>query len=371
MPKPAIVEYPDALVAVASGADRLSAAILDRAKPLTRDIVDAVLKRSVFTWQGRTPQPGYDQDGNLHAGDLDFASFFVELALRRAVIEIHDYQNRRPLVIRANMHKHGNISFGEIKRLVSHKEALSFSIHIRDQSVGIERDGTEVLGYPTNFMVVDIDGTWYEGCKTIHFRPNAPENEFLKQFGLMSDDSITFRFFVHPNRWQALFGAPYLLMHLLVQRIDDEAGYYRKELKRLKNLGIEPDKEPSDEYEEAGEKRRVRIRSFETALEGVELKGSIDDYALPGKDNKTRAQAAYDRQRQLTYSWKPLAQFVRRADELAFFQFGLAKDMRPAWASNLPIAPKTSRGQTWMHMPLPSGLILAYRDFDLDQDVAA
>ena len=372
MPKLDTVAYPETLRAVASGADQLAAQILDRSKPLTRDVMEAVLRRSVFSWKGRTPQPGYDVDGNIvNAGDLDFASFFVELAIRRAVIEIHDYQNRRPLVLKKGMQKHGNISFGQIKRLVSHQQALSFSIHIRDQSVGMERDGIEELGHPMNFMVVDIDGTWYDGCRTIYFRPNAAENAFLYERGLLIDDSISFRFFVHPNRWQALYGAPYLLLHLLVARMDDEASYYRKDLKRLKELGIVPDKGPSDEYESVGDTRRVRIRSFETALDGVVLSGTTDDYRLPSSDSKTRAQAAYDRQRLITYTWKPAAQFVRRADELAYFQNGLSRDMRPAWAAQIPITEKKSRGQTWMQLPLPNDLVLGFRAFDLDQDVAA
>lgn len=372
MPKLTAVEFPETVRAVASGEDSLAATILNRSKPLTREIVEAVMRRSVFTWQGRTPQPGYDAEGTIiHAGDLDFASFFVELAIRRAVIEIRDYQNRRPLVLKAGMHKHGDVSFGQIKRLVSHQEALSFSIHIRDQSIGMERSGTEELGYPMNFMVVDIDGSWYDGCSTIHFRPNAEENEFLKRYNLLVDDAIRFKYFVHPKRWQAIYGAPYLLLHLLIERMNDESSFYRKDLKRLKGLGVLPDKPESEAYESVGDTQRVRIRSFETSLEGVVLSGSTDGYALPRGDTKTRAQVAYDRQRLITYTWKPMAQFVRRADELAYFKYGLAKDLRPAWAANLPIVQKTSRGQTWSRMPLPGDLTLAFRAFELDQDVAA
>lgn len=39
----------------------------------------------------------------------------------------------------------------------------------------------ESVGEPRNFMMVDVDGTWYEGWKTIELLPKAEENQFLHE----------------------------------------------------------------------------------------------------------------------------------------------------------------------------------------------
>ncbi|MBP9758041.1 MAG: hypothetical protein KBD06_05555, partial [Candidatus Pacebacteria bacterium] len=94
MPARTADKYPLTLRAVTERTDPLAAIITDRARPLTREVVEGALSRSVFAWEGRTPKPGLDESGNVvNAGDLDLASFFVPLSLRRAVIEIRSYQN--------------------------------------------------------------------------------------------------------------------------------------------------------------------------------------------------------------------------------------------------------------------------------------
>ncbi|MBP9757935.1 MAG: hypothetical protein KBD06_05010 [Candidatus Pacebacteria bacterium] len=368
------VKYPLTLRAVTERSDPLAAIITDRSRPLTREVVEGALSRSVFAWAGRTPQPGLDESGNvIHAGDLDFASFFVPLALRRAVIEIRDYQNRRPLVLKTGMRQIGTTSFGQIKRLVSNKDVFSFSIHIRDQSIAMEREGVEELGYPMNYMVVDLDGNWYEGCQTLHFKPNAAENAFLRERDLLIDDAISFKYFVHPNRFQSIFGAPYLLLKLLVERMDDEATYYREEVKRLADKGVFPIKGQTDEHEATGPKKKVIVPTLVAELDYPDFAGRVNDYGLPGGDTVTRAQAAYDRRKLIIYTWKPLAQFVIRADELAYFRYGLPSDKRPAWATELAIEPFRKKGDrnSWMRIPFPDGYALRFRSFDSTEHVAA
>ncbi len=366
--------FPLTLCVLAEGGDPLAASITNRAMPLTKAIVEAAVRRSVFNWSGRTPHPVLDDNGHvIHAGDMDFASFFVPLTLRGAVIEIPEYQNRRPWEPKVGMRKIGTTSFGRIKRLVSHKEAFSFSVLIRDQSIAMERNGVEELGYPMNYMVVDIDGTWHEGCQTIHFKPNAAENAFLHDRRLLLDNMLSFKYFVHPNRYQSIFGAPYVLLKLLIERMDDEAQYYREEVKRLADKGIFATKAPSDEHEPAGPKKKVKVTTLVTELDFPDFLGSVNDYGLPQGDTVERAQAAYDRQKLITYSWKPLAQFVVRADELAYFKHGLLSDRRPGWAADLKIEPYRVTGErnAWMRIPLPRGCALRFRSFESSQQVAA
>ncbi len=374
MTKSGLVAMTEAMQGVVDGTESYSAIIKNRAKPIDEGFIDRILALSVFDWSGRTPSLLIDDHGDIVGHDFDFSSMFVPLSQRRAVIEIREYQNRRPLVMKVGMRKIGSLSFGPLTRLVSNQEAFSFSVHIRDHSIAMERDGKEELGFPMNYLVIDVDGTWYTGFETIHFRPDAPENKFLFEQNLLKDGTLSFKYFVHPNRYQSIFSAQYIRLKMLVERLDDEAQFYRAELKRLEDKGIKPNKPPSDEIDYEGESKKVTVTAFKAEIDMPDLLGTTADYALPGGDTITRAQAAYDRQRAITHSWKPRVQFVIRANEYAYWLHGMKDNKLPPWAKLLTIErdfkPKGAR-TTWSRIPISEEVALRFRVYEKSEKVAA
>lgn len=320
----------DSVKSVVSGSHPLAEAIMDRRVPVTRVLVDEVINQSVFSWVGRNPRPALDENGGFQCTDLDLLSFLVPIAAHGAIIEIPRYRSRRGVVLRGNERKIGTNQFGPVRGLTSNQDVFSFSIRIDDMTIAVEEDGVENLGAPRNYMLVDCDGQWYDGWNTIVFKPDAAENEFLTERGLWTGHTVNFENYVHPNRWQSFWGAPYLLLKMLTLRIDDEANYCRAEVKRLAELGIVLPKKPYTPPVSRGETVPIKVETLEAILDLPEFSGSVDDYGLPKGDTTERARVAYERQKLLTYTLKPKVQFVLRADECAYFRYG--KGRKASWA---------------------------------------
>jgi len=324
--------------------------IMDRSIPVTEDFVNVVVAQSVFGWEGRHPTPALDADGNFQGTDLDLLSFLVPIAERGAIIELPSYRSRRVSVAKENeRHLGSGARFGNVVGLTSNQDVFSFSIRIFDNTIAV-RDpatGRESIGAFRNFMLVDVTGLWHDGWEKIIWNPTAKENAFLEDSGLWTSNTVYFKNAVHPNRWQSVFGAPYLLLKMLVERLRDEGSFYRAEMKRLEALGISL---PEDEKKESGptgmasstEQQKISVNTLEAVIDMPEFTGSY----LAADNTRDGLVWAYRRQKKLTWTLKPRAQFVVRADELAYFLYG--GDRVASWMD----------GREWKPFTPPRGRIV-------------
>ena len=340
-------------------------AINDRSTTIDDEFVNAVLGQSIFSWEGRNPTPAVDENGNFQATDLDLLSFLVPLAARKAVIEIPRYRNRMKTVRKENERKIGSNNFGTMTGMTSHKDVFSFSVRLFDQTIAVRDPVTEVekLGAHRNYSIVDGDATWYDGWDRIVFDPSAKENEFLTENKLFSGNTVYFKHYVHPNRKQSVYGAPYLLLKMLSSRLSDEASFYRTEVKRLEALGITLPAGQKGSYvptQSEGETKPVKVNTMEMVLDMPAFAGEYS----PVENTEEGIIKAYQRQKHLTYTLKPLVQFVLRADEAAFFLYG---EEEGYWQAGY----RVPRGRVdWNQMVLSNQMALRYRLKSVTQQVA-
>jgi len=341
--------------------------IMDRSQSVDEELLGAIMAQGVMSYEGREPKPALDENGDFQCTDLDLLSFLVPIAARGAVIEIPRYRNRRQIIRREGERKIGTNQFGPIVGLVSNKEVFSFSVKIHDKTIVVKdsQTGQESIGDFRNYMLVDCDGFWYDGWDRIVWDPSAKENEFLTRHGLWTGNSVCFRHYVHPNRWQSIYGAPHLLKKMLLARLDDEAGFYRTEVERLQLGGInfpEGEKKESRPVQSVGETDKISVQTLEMLVTLPDFSGA---YA-PVPATEAGLIQAYRRQKLLTYSWKPMVQFMTRANEAAFMRYGFEEDGEPkipAWMGKRTWQPwqKTSRSSVYQQMVLSNDLSLLYR----------
>ncbi len=353
-------------------------AIMDRRIVMDEELVGAILSQSLMTWEGRNPAPALDQDGNFQGTDLDLMSFLVPIANRGAVIEIPRYRNRRKVVVREGERKIGTNQFGPITGLTSHQDVHSFSVRIYDNTIVVKDPETEKeqTGAHRNYMLVDCDGFWYPGWDRIYWNPTAPENRFLAEKSLWTKNTVYFTHYVHPARWQSVFGAPHLLAKMLIARLDDQAHFFRHEMKRLEAAGISlphGEKAPYRPAEYEGATKPIKVDALEMTLDIPEFSG---DY-VPETDTQMGLLHAYQRQKYLTYTLKPLVQFTVRANEAAYFGYGCRHHPAPGkvahWMERRTWRPgwKAPRGRTeWYQMTLGPSTGYRYRIKTITQQVS-
>ncbi|MDP3963474.1 MAG: hypothetical protein Q8Q39_03180 [bacterium] len=355
------------------GAHPYAKAILDRKTPVDEALVGAVMAQTVFSWKDRTPLAALDENGDFIGMDLDLFSFLVPMAARSAIIELPEYRNRRQVVRKASERRDGQARFGKMTGLISHKDVFSFSARIWDESVMVQNaaSGQERAGAHRNYMLVDIDGTWHDGWKNVQWDPSAEENAFLKRNKIFNGNTIAFTHYVHPNRWQSLFGAPYFLLKMLHARLGEEGKFYRDEVKRLERLGIEVppgEKAPYEKPESTGEKKNITVETLEVDLIMPPFSGSYS----PVSDTIEGVRQAYRRQKLLTYSLRPQMQFAMRADEAAYFLYGKGRIAhwiaRKTWKEDRM---DCGRYGPWSRLDLAPKTALRWRLRPITQTVAA
>lgn len=353
----------------------LAKALMDRRVPLTEELIAAVLQYSVFSWEGRNPAPALDMQGNLQGTDLDLLSLLVPLAQRKAIIEVPEYTNRRPIRKREGERKIGENRFGRICELISNRNVFSFSMRIEDQtSLGTCADESEKMGLSRCLMLVDINGELR--LVELSFKPTAHENRFLTAHGLYADGVIAIKYAVHPNRYQSIYGAPYLLTVLALRRLNDEGRYWKGEWKRLEEKGIfPPQKRRYPKTEQTGPSTRVLMPTMLVEFDLPKLQGS---YRGPEGDTEERAQYAYDRQRILLHILRKPLSFVKRADEFAFFRYGGVQQgriLRAPWAQNLLveegyIAGRKRRRHSWNRLRYFDDIAMRFRTTEWEETIA-
>ncbi|MBI2030794.1 hypothetical protein HYT05_04185 [Candidatus Kaiserbacteria bacterium] len=374
------IKIADSVKSVVNLDNPYAAAIMDRGTVIDQGFVDAIMAQSVFGWEGRNPAPALDEDGNFQCTDLDLLSFLFPMVERGAVIEFPHYKSHRASVARANERRIGTPSrFGPLTNMTSNQKFFSFSVRMVDSSVVITdpATGREKVGAFRNFMLVGPDGIWHPGWKQIVFSPTAKENKFLTEKDLWTGNTVYFKNAVHPNRWQSVFGAPYLLLKMLIERLSDEAKHYSEVMKDLKAQGATL---PEGEIAEAGPsepsgvmQEKVKIEGLEAIIDLPSLVGSYPALSKVGDDLNAKNAAllaAHRRVKAIRYTLKPAAQTIVRADELAFYLHGNGRVA--SWLSSRQFrdfTPPRAR-TTWQQIVLSNEVAYRYRLREVTDTVA-
>lgn len=361
--------------AVANLTNPYAKAISDRGIQIDSEFVESIVGQSIFGWECRNPTPALAADGNFKGTDLDLLSFLVPIVARGAVIEIPKYTNRRKIVRKENERKIGTNNFGNTTGLTSNKDVSSFSIRIFDRTIAVmnQETGKETMGAHRNYMLVDCDGHWYDGWNSIVWNPDAKENAFLSEKGLWSGNTVSFTNYVHPNRKQAVYGAPYLLLKMLSERLTEEGAFYRAEMKRLEAIGFTMPAGEKAEYvgsSSEGATEKIQVETMEMVLDMPAFTGAY----TPVENTEAGLILAYRRQKELTYSLKPLVQFVIRADEVAFYRYGEKEQFVASWMKGRSWVSgfRTPKGRIdWNLMVLSNSMALRYRIKSISQEVSA
>jgi hypothetical protein len=356
--------------------------VMDRSQDVSKLIpqVKAYWGYDLFS---RKPGPAVVDD-EFKGTDLDLACFLFALVERNAVINLPVYKARRAssktegerVISASNRH-------GKIIGLTANREVFSFGIRVQDMNVvRTEKSGSETVGAPRNFMLVDVDGTWYDGWRCIEFSPSAKENDFLNDRKLWTGHTVIFKNFVHPNRWISFYGQYYFITKLLVERLELEAEHCAAEIKRLLAEGVKyPSVSEPKEYpkrEKTGSEKKITVKAFEAEIDVPEFTGEF-----ASAKNTPKALVEFtDRRRQLIYHDLPQLRFACRTVEYAFFKHGIENGVErlPAWVQDAKWERdfvQTGKKNKWNRLVLfqpevgKFGVALRYRVKDKTERVAA
>jgi hypothetical protein len=306
--------------------------------PVALDVMDRGIEdlfpaiTEVQGWWGydlfkRKPGPAYyDETGKLQLTNLDLVCFLWELSKRDSIITIPEYKSRRVGKTRTDQRvisdKNRN---GAIIGLQSNQNFFSFSVKIKDMNIV----GENSVGDFRTFMLTDLDGSWYEGWKTIQFLPTMKENKWLYENKLFTGNTIFFKNFIAPSRWTSFFGHHYFITKLMIERLEEEAKWCRVAYKIMLKEGIKFPKGDGPSAYEYGEKTKgVKkiLNAFEVNLQHSPFNGK---YKMP-KTNQKNMMELYGRQKMYGKILTNL-RFMTRASEFAHYS---NPDSFPGWLKN-------------------------------------
>ena len=358
------------VLAVADRHNPMVAKIMDRSIPLTQEFCEQVMSLTQLSYHGRNPKPSIGKNGQIRKTNLDLLSLMMDLYRRNAQIELSAYDNQLPWkAVASERHVGGTTRRGPIKTLVSHKEQLSFSVRINDLSV-LDSSGDEpTFGAERSYMIANHLGQWSAGWYGFTWDMNPAEQAYLMRRKLLVDGNVDYEDYLHGNRRQSVMGAPYLLLKLLWQRIEDELSFYQAQLKRLERAGVEcpADLRASTRYSIAqGDSQSIEVPTFTMRLDGMEC---TEGYLSVSADAQGY-RLAHDAVRFLSHDLRPMVQFMMRADEVAFYRFGLEQSFVSNWI----------KGSAWEHsgkgfdsasIALGDTLSLSYKKGLVEKKIAA
>jgi len=302
--------------------------ITDRQNPINKEIIQDVIDWWDLDLYTRKPGPAINDAGQQVGTDLDLSTFMFALNTRGAVLTFPTYKGMRQSAKRENERiiSTGN-RHGPIKGLFSNAKTFSFGILVKDHNVVVTdpESGREEVGAWRNFALIDVQGKWHEGWRTIQFQPSAKENDFLNDKRLWTDNTLVFKNWVHPNRWISFYGQYYLVTKLLLQRLEEESKYLYGEMNRLQNAGVKypPSgtgaKMEWPRSEVAGEKKSIEVRAFEVEVDFPEFENEYPETALSTEE----LVRISDRRRDIIYDWKKKLHFAARCVEYAFCNHGI------------------------------------------------
>lgn len=343
------------------------------------DIAEKLIKNWKVDLKDRNPRPAYaiGIDGSqVYKGtDFDLFTMLSSLAERRAVINLPKYNGIAPKTFHDNQRVISSENrHGEVIGLIASKDTHSFSVRIKDyQVIETRANGSEVVGVPRNFSVVDYNGQLNSGWKDFEFNPNLDEKMFLEEKKLKFGGKPVFENFVHPNLAFAFYGSRYLATKALSQRIEEEARHYNLIAKELRSQGVKLGGIYSPKKHSFKDKlysEKVIVENLEAKLVLPEFKGKYPliglthegdstEYEKLPESNKQRADIlrySERRAKELSYKIGPLINAFVRAVELAYFLNGFKKNQRaygnekqpgwdiPEWQRDIRIKP---RGAKW------------------------
>ena len=305
--------------------------------PVTTDIIhrDCDLTstiKEIQSWWGYNlfgRKPGaayYDEMGNLQMTNLDMVCFLWELSKRNSVINIPEYKSRRTGKSRTDQKiSSKNNRHGEIIGLQSNKNFFSFSVKIKDMNI----IGEESVGDFRTFMITDLDGSWYDGWKSIQFTPTIKENSWINENKLFTENTIYFKNFISPNRWTSFFGHHFFITKLLIERLEEESKFCRSAYKNILKDGINfPDSTGpvSYSYSEKTKGVKRKYNAFEVKLQHSSFVG---EYQTPESNQKNLVDL-YIKQKNYRSILASL-RFMTRATEFSHYN---NPQNFPSWIKN-------------------------------------
>lgn len=346
----------------------LANTIMNRESSLTSKLAEQIMSLTQLSYHGRKPKPARDKKGHIRKTNLDLLSLLADLYKRLARVELSEYENVLPWQAYAGeQHVGGTRRYGRITGLVSHSKHLSFSLQMDDQSVLKSVDGDPTIGANRTYMIADYTGAWSKGWHGFTWDMTSQERAYLERRNLLVDGNVDYEDYVHQNRRQSVMGAPYLMLKLLHQRIEDEIAFFERELKRLERLGFEC---PVDLVSEIrfklaqGASQSVEVPTFTMRLDGLSYTGQY----TPVSTDELGYRLAHRTIRFLVRELRPIVQFMMRADEVTFYRFGLEQDFVSNWIKG-PVWEHS--GQQTASIPLGETLSLSYQKGLVEKKVAA
>jgi len=220
--------------------------IMDRTQKIG-PVIDTVLSHWEYDLFSR--KPGIAQcvteDGEtIIETDLDMASFIAALGERNAVINLPDYNARRPETVKENQVSISKDNrHGKLLGTTSNQQTFSFGIRFKDAQVINLLEDEEVGAYRT-FLMTDLHGDLYEGYDGIEFIPTYEENEWFYKKGIWTDDPnvegniIHFKNFVSPQKWLSFYGKHYFLIKALENRVAEQIQYMKGVMTEIQESGV-------------------------------------------------------------------------------------------------------------------------------------
>ena len=306
--------------------------ILDRGKNL-KDVIEESLSWWDINLVTRKPRVFFLEE--IKTTDLDMSTILFALCKRNAVIKFPQYRAYTALTRKENQevtssdNRHGNLV-----GVFSNKRTFSFGIRMVDANV----ISTDTIGRYRNFLVLDYDGNWYDGWNYIDFIPNNEEKEFVDAIK-NGNNVIYFDHFVHPNRWVSLYGKYYFITKMLIDRLDEEARDYDRQIKNMLTNNIQPLEEEQQtsndqviDREDNSNLVPKKVRSLEVETITPEPIGQFPQY----EHNSENLTYLIKQKRYIRNKIIPRLRFNTRATELAFFCYGYNSDgeeRKPGWFS--------------------------------------
>lgn len=312
--------------------DPTLATIRDRSTDISKTIEDVQSMWS-FDMFSRKPGAAYLSDGTFVGTDLDLAVVLYTLADRGAVVQIPEYKSTRQTTVReGQMLSSKENRHGKLAQVISNKETFNFSVRINDMNVMT----SDSVGDYRSFLITKFDGDWNPHWTSLKFLPNAEENKFIAESGILSGNKIHFKNFVHPNRWTSMYGKSYLITKALISRIEEESSYYGKLIKKMKAEGVEYPEESAPKVWEkttaVGEKKSIKVKAFEAYVDIPDNNSEFPTYEST-VDNLVRLTQL---RKHYIFNVLPKLRFMTRATECAFSQHIREKGLNnfPSWFTN-------------------------------------
>lgn len=273
----------------------------------------------------KNPTVVCDENGDYIGTTLDLQSAFYILVQQKANVNIPLYECMRGTTLRdgENVVSKDN-RHGVVTGLSSSKDLWSFGLKIVDVNVMKALSS----GEPRIFNVVNIEGNWHEGWRSIEFIPVPEvENYFLK---LANENKITFDKFVAEQRRYNIYSYQYFMIKIAIDRLNDEVQYLKGLIKLMNDKGITLPPEEKKEWPgqtKLGNEKKITVQSVTYEVDVPPITGEYPMVKL----NQDTLVWATDRVRKLTYNIRPKLQFYTRGEEFANFQYASSDKPFPHW----------------------------------------